>query len=391
MKKSIAIIGGGASALFFAATIDTNQFDVVIYEKNKTLGRKFLVAGDGGFNLTHSESIDSMIERYTPSSFLRNSLTKFDNNDFQKWLLDLDIPTFIGSSKRVYPEKGIKPIDVFNKVLSEIKTNGVEVKCQHEWKGWSNDQLLFNSDLLVKADIVVFGLGGASWKVTGSDGGWLSLFTNKGIKTVPFQSSNCAYKIDWEPGYLVKNEGTPLKNIEIHCEGKSQKGEVVITSFGMEGNAIYALSPEIRGQLNSYGQAQVFIDLKPSISKDEIVKRLNSSTKNRTKTLQELIKVDKVQLSLLKSRLSKDEFMSDEILANRIKRLPINISGISEIDKAISTVGGVVLSEVTKDFELKSLKNHYCIGEMLDWDAPTGGYLLQACYSMGRYLSACVK
>ena len=391
MKKSIAIIGGGASALFFAATIDTNQFDVVIYEKNKTLGRKFLVAGDGGFNLTHSESIDNMIERYTPSSFLRNSLTKFDNNDFQKWLLELGVPTFIGSSKRVYPEKGIKPIDVLNKVLSKINTNGVEVKCQHEWKGWGKDQLLFNSDLSVKADIVVFGLGGASWKITGSDGGWLALFTKKGIETVPFQSSNCAYKVEWRSDFLVKNEGAPLKNIEIHCEGKSQKGEVVITSFGMEGNAIYALSPQIRSQLNNTGQAQVFIDLKPSLSNSEIVKRLKSSTKNRTKTLQELIKVDKVQLSLLKSRLSKDEFMCDELLATRIKMLPISLSGISEIDKAISTVGGVAISEVSNEFELKALKNHYCIGEMLDWDAPTGGYLLQACYSMGRYLSACVK
>ena len=385
--KSIAIIGGGASALFFAAAIDPDKFDVTIYEKNKTLGRKFLVAGDGGFNLTHSESIETMIERYTPSLFLKESLTHFDNTSLRNLLSEIGIETFIGSSKRVYPEKGVKPIEVLNAILDRIKNKGIEIKFEQTWTGWSEDKLSFNDSDEVNADIVVYALGGASWKVTGSNGLWISYFKQKNIGIVPFQASNCAFEVKWSQDFLNKNEGLPLKNIEITSANKSQRGEVVITSYGLEGNAIYALSPQIRNQLSNTDTAEIFIDLKPSLLITEIKNRLSSSSKNRTTTLSEEIKLSKVQVSLLKSFLTKEEFMDDEILSRRIKQFPVTISGLSEIDEAISTFGGVDLSEVSSSYELKNMHNHYCIGEMLNWDAPTGGYLIQACYSMGAFVA----
>ncbi len=386
-KKSIAIIGGGASALFFAASIDTSKYSATIYEKNKSLGRKFLVAGDGGFNLTHSEPIEQMITRYTPSNFLEEALVKYDNVYFQNWLSDLGIPTFIGSSKRVYPEKGIKPIEVLNAILQRIKENKVEIKYEQTWTGWKNDNLFFNSKDEVTADIVVFALGGASWKVTGSDGSWLTNFKNAGIKTFPFEASNCACETIWESRFIHNNAGQPLKNIAIKCGDLEQKGEVVITEFGLEGNAIYALSPNIRTQISVQENAEIYIDFKPTLSLEIIQKRLGVQG-SRSRILKEKIKLSKTAIQLIKSKLNKIEFLDDAVLATAIKSLKLQLINLAPIDEAISTVGGIAISSLTSSYEIKNKPNYYCIGEMVDWDAPTGGYLLQGSFSMGRKLAA---
>ena len=182
-KKTIAIVGGGAASLFLASFLDADQFDITIYEKSKALARKFLVAGKGGFNLTHSEDIKQMVDRYTPKDFLSEALLKFDNKFYQDWLNTIGIPTYIGSSKRVFPKEDIKPIEVLNTILDLLKNKEVSIKLNHEWKGWSKtNTLLFNEDIEIQADVVVFCLGGGSWKITGSDGKWLNLFSEKGIK-----------------------------------------------------------------------------------------------------------------------------------------------------------------------------------------------------------------
>jgi len=385
-KKSIAIIGGGASALFFAASINSSKFSVTIYEKNKSLGRKFLVAGEGGFNLTHSEPIEQMTTRYTPTFFLKQALENFDNVHFQSWLNEIGIPTFIGSSRRVYPEKGIKPIQVLNAILQKIKENDVEIKYEQIWTGWKNDKLFFNSKDEITADIVIFALGGASWKVTGSDGNWLNYFKEKGIETVPFKASNCAYEIDWNQNFIKNNEGQPLKNIAIKCGNLEQKGEAVITTFGLEGNAIYALSPQIRDQFNSKGKAIIDIDFKPNVSIETIIERLKTKG-NRTRILKEKIKLSKTAIQLIKSMLDKTEFLDDIILAKAIKSLKLLLLNSAPIDEAISTVGGITIDSLSNGFEIKGLPRHFCIGEMIDWDAPTGGYLLQGSFSMGRNLA----
>ncbi|MGK0422417.1 MAG: putative Rossmann fold flavoprotein, partial [Polaribacter sp.] len=245
MKKTISIIGGGPSSFLLAAFLDTDKFDITIYEKNKTAGRKFLVAGKGGFNLSHSEPISELTKRYTPIDFLKNSLLHFTNEDFKDWLNTLEIPTYIGSSKRVYPKQGIKPITVLSTILNHLKKKGIIFKYEQMFSGWDSKNNLIINNAIISSDFTVFALGGGSWKITGSDGSWLETFQKKGIPTIPFEASNCAFKIEWKSEFIEKNEGDPLKNITISCAEKTQKGEAVITRFGLEGNAIYGLSPQI--------------------------------------------------------------------------------------------------------------------------------------------------
>lgn len=390
MKKSVAIIGSGPASLLLAAHLDAALFEVTIYEKNKSSGRKFLVAGDGGFNLTHAEPMNSFVWRYTPSSFMKDALTQFNNEHLIQWLDSIGIPTFTGSSKRVFPEEGIKPIEVLNKILLVHENKNVSIKFEHEWTGWNGDgNLTFNSSIPIEADYVVFALGGGSWKVTGSDGMWLNKFSEKGIHVIPFRASNCEFNIDWSDDFIKTNEGKPLKNISITCEGKSKKGEVIITKNGMEGNAIYALSPQIQKQLSVKNEAYIFIDLKPDLTLTEIGHRLKNSfgIRNTSEILNTILNLTKPQIALLKSLVSKNDFLNYETLSQKIKNLPVTIIGSALIDEAISTTGGIDLNEVNSHFELKKLKNNYCIGEMLDWDAPTGGYLLQGCFSMGVHLA----
>lgn len=389
MKKSVSIIGGGPAAFLLAAFLDPQKFHVTIYEKNKTLGRKFLVAGKGGFNLTHSEPIAQLIERYTPAHFLQEALLDFDNADFQKWIDLMGIPTYIGSSKRVYPESGIKPVAVLNAILDVLNKRGVAICFQHNWTGWNaNHDLLFNADTVVKSDYTIFALGGGSWKITGSDGSWIELFKKQGISVVPFKASNCAYCVDWNIDFIDLYEGNPLKNIAISCGDKKQKGEVVITRFGLEGNAIYALSPQIREEINTKQKATIFLDLKPNLSYEDLLQKIKKSNfKKTSEKLQKELKLNPAQIGLLKIYLSKETYLNSELLAQNIKNLPIEITGTALLDEAISTTGGIKLAALDENFQLKMMKNNYCIGEMIDLDAPTGGYLLQSCFSMGVFLA----
>jgi len=393
MKKSIAIIGSGPSALILAAMLDEKKFNVSIYERNAAPARKFLVAGDGGFNLTHSEEIEQFISRYTPSTFLENSIRAFTNTDLCNWLKNIGIETYTGTSKRIFPVKGIKPIDVLNAILNELKNKNVQLQTNHTWKGWNNnDELLIShndDELVIKPDMVVFALGGASWSKTGSDGSWKELFEKKNIKIIPFQASNCSVEIKWDSAFFANTEGKWLKNISITCDHKEKKGEIVITRFGIEGSGVYALSPQIRKQLNERKSAQIFIDLKPIFTPEEIKNKLaDKGNRSYTKLLQDELNLSDVQIALLKTILTKEEFTDTDVLAEKIKKLPLQIIGLAPIDEAISTVGGISLDEVDEYFQFKKLPHHYAVGEMLDWDAPTGGYLLQACFSMGWYLAA---
>ncbi len=386
--KSIAIIGGGPAALMLAAMLDEKKYTVHIYEKNTAVGRKFLVAGDGGFNLTHSEDIEIFVTRYTPQYFLEETLRAFTNKDLCDWLAGIGIETYIGSSKRIFPVQGIKPIEVLNAFLEKLKAKGVQLHVRHEWTGWSeNNTLQFltkEGTVSIKADVVVYALGGGSWKVTGSDGSWLNLFQQKSIEAIPFQASNCSWQIQWPAMFIAKHEGKWLKNISVATEGRERKGELVITVSGVEGGAAYALSPLLRKQLSEKGVAEIKIDFKPTFSKEELVQRLGvKSGKSVTEILMKELKLTNTQIALLKTFLSKEDFMDAAKLAASVKSFTLPVIDAGPIDEAISTVGGIALAEVDENFQLKSLSQHYVIGEMLDWDAPTGGYLLQGCFSMG--------
>jgi uncharacterized flavoprotein (TIGR03862 family) len=392
LKKTVAIIGGGAAAMMLACSLDRSKFIVSIYEKNKSLGRKFLVAGDGGFNLTHAENINLFLERYRNTAFIKPFLNHFSNTQFVDWLAEIGIETFVGSSKRVFPVKGIKPIQVLKAIEKKIAENEVTLFYKHEWNGWKGDDLLFIHEgitMVVKPDIAVFALGGASWKVTGSDGCWIDLFTKKGIATVPFSPTNCAFKVDWKPEFIKDNDGKALKNAAFSCADKTQKGEAVITNFGIEGSGVYPLSENIRKQLAAHQKAIIHVDFKLELTEKELVDILKNEHKLSIKdVLLKRIKLSQMQFDLIKIYTSKEEYNSPQFVANYIKHFPMHIIGLGDIDAAISTTGGIALTAVTPHLVFKNIDNTFCMGEMLDWDAPTGGYLLQACFSMGKYLAS---
>jgi uncharacterized flavoprotein (TIGR03862 family) len=390
-KQSIAIIGGGPASLMLACSLDASKFNISIYEKNAALGRKFLVAGKGGFNLTHSETVEQFVERYHLKEFIEPFLRHFSNTDFRDWLKSIGIETYVGTSKRVFPIKGIKPIEVLNAIECVLKKNNVSIHYNHEWKGWKNNDLIFshnNDTKVINPDYVIFALGGASWKVTGSAGNWTSYFEEKGIEINSFYPSNCAYKINWSQELLKQISGQALKNCEFSCGAIHKKGEAVLTDFGIEGSGIYALSKEIRDQLIRDKKAELFIDFKPELSLQEILSRFENKGKLSIKdVLEKKINLSSVQIQLLKYQTTKEKYNQPEIISQLIKKFPLILTDFAPIDDAISTVGGICLEEVNENLELKKLRNYYCVGEMLDWDAPTGGYLLQACCSMGKFVA----
>jgi uncharacterized flavoprotein (TIGR03862 family) len=390
-RKNVVIVGGGACALMLGSELDRDKFNISIYERNSALGRKFLVAGDGGLNITHSEPPANFIRRYTPPGFLDNAFKYFDNTHLIKWLNEKGIPTFTGSSGRVFPLKDLKPIDVLKILEKLLLDNNVHIHYKHVLKNFDINQLQFDHQgkpvFVPKADIVIFCLGGASWPVTGSGGEWAEIFADNGIKVNPFVSSNCRFMVKWPKD--LKTEGKVLKNISISCNNVQNYGEVTICADGIEGSGIYPLSPQIRDALSGGEKAIVYIDLKPSFTADEISLRFRSKSKekNYSEHVRASINLSKEQFQLLKKFSGKEEFTDPDILANKVKSLPIEITGLGPIEDAISTAGGISREEVDESFQLKKIRGTYVIGEMLDYDAPTGGYLLQSCFSMGKYLA----
>lgn len=387
--KNITIIGGGPAALMLAAQLDTKKYKVTLCERKKTVGRKFLVAGEGGLNLTFNSSIEALIHQYTPNNFMDSIIRQFTNEDLRNWLHQLEIPTFIGSSNRVFPERGIKPNEVLKKIVAFISERNIEFQLNKKWLGWNKEgHLRFENSEDIESDIVVFALGGASWKVTGSDGEWYKIFTERGVNVVSFRATNCAFSVDWDKNFINTHEGKPLKNIALTYNNLVAKGELVISKFGLEGNAIYALSQKIQETLLTKESAIINLDLKPSMSIDQIkTKYKNAKNTKVTEILKKDLNLDRTSIGILKHFSDKETFSNPNLLAETIKSVPITLKSAEDIDKAISTLGGISLDEVNENFQLKKIPNSYAIGEMLNWYAPTGGYLLQGSFSMGYSLA----
>ena len=387
--KKITIIGGGPAALMLAAHLDTEKYQVTLCEKKKTVGRKFLVAGEGGLNLTFSSSLEALIAQYSPSEFMAPVLRQFTNEDLMSWLESHGVSTFVGSSNRVFPALGLKPIEVLNKIVAYISTKNVAFQLDRKWVGWNEEgHLSFEGLEDVESDIVVFALGGASWKVTGSDGEWSKAFEEQGVSVRPFLAVNCAFGVDWNKNFINTHAGKPLKNIALTYNRNSSKGELVVSQFGLEGNAIYALSQKIQDGLLSEESIVVNLDLKPTMTVDQIRTKYKKSKLSKvTDILKEDLNLDRTSIGLIKQFTDKNTFLNPDLLARAIKTIPVTIHSSDELDKAISTVGGIALNEVDKNFQFNKMPNTYAIGEMLDWYAPTGGYLLQGCFSMGFVLA----
>lgn len=396
-NKQIAIFGGGASGLM-AAYILSKYFDVTIYEKEKNIGQKLLVAGKGGFNLTSELPIEELINKYSPSNFLSNSINNFNSTDLRNLLADLGIETYVGTSGRVFPNKEIKPIDVLDKIKEILLSQNVKILANHKFVSFDkkNKPIVENNseEKSIKADYYIFALGGASWEITGSDGIWKSKFNSIGVKTVPFQASNCGININWSDNVKSSHSGKPMKNISISIDNLTSKGEAVITDYGLEGNAIYSIVPGIRNSLSKNNLTEIFLDFKPSNS----LKQLQNRTKNkstiaksiRSKDYAKIFNLNSTELAIIKSYTDKETYLEMGSFVKSIKNLVIPVESLRPIDEAISTVGGIDIHELNSDFSLKKYPNIFTIGEMVDWDAPTGGFLLQGCFSMGHFVGSSI-
>lgn len=389
-KPRVAIIGGGAAGIMCACHLDPELFDVHIYEKTSRLGRKLLVAGEGGFNLTYHEPVADMQAKYLPKGRMDRPLDLFSNKDLRHWLAGIGIETYVGTSKRVFPIRKIKPYMVVDAMLSQLAVRTVTVHTKYKWLGWVEGALQFEVDgeeQVVEADIVVLALGGGSWAKTGSDGSWIPILQGVGVPCHPLQPSNCGWLIKWPKELVRLSAGQPLKNVVLTVGGQSVRGELVITDYGLEGGAIYAQAASIRAEIASAGTAELVLDLKPDSPVDTLVKRLSHRKKSIKHTLVNELKLSVTSYRLVNNHLSKDEYNDPHQLARSVKHFVLKTTKAAPLDDAISTAGGVAWSAIDDDYQLKNKKNHYVVGEMLDWDTRTGGYLLQACFSMGVALA----
>ena len=385
--KQIIIIGGGPAGLM-AAEILSTAHNVSLFDKEKNVGQKFLLAGKGGLNLTNNVHGEALTVKYSPAGFMNKALSDFDSSALRQWLSSMGISTFVGSSGRVFPEKGFSPVNVLSKIRARLMEQGVQFHPEHELVGFDIDRhvTLKNNkqEVIHKADYILFALGGASWPKTGSDGSWLTIFQSMGIVTNPFQASNCGININWPEAVRQYHAGKPVKNIRLSVDDVEESGEVVITDYGMEGNAVYPLVPTIRNMLSKNMPAHIFIDFKPSNTEEQLLQKTRGKTV-RTKDYGQLFNLTGVQMAIIKACTGKESFLSLPGFIHSIKKIAIPVDSLRPVAEAISTIGGIDLKEVNDDFSLKKYPWIYAIGEMLDWDAPTGGFLLQGCFSMGHY------
>ncbi|HMC97851.1 MAG TPA: TIGR03862 family flavoprotein [Flavobacteriales bacterium] len=389
-RKRIAIIGGGPAGLI-AADVLAPHCEVDLYDQGKSVGRKFLVAGQGGFNLTNSIEGDALKAMYAPPGIMDEAIASFGPAELRAWLLERGIGTYVGTSGRVFPTKGIKPIAVLRAIRDRLVAHGVHVHQEHAFVGFDADArpIIENESgrASVEADHVFFALGGASWPVTGSTGAWSAHFASIGIGTRPFRSSNCGINVRWPAHFIAAHAGKALKNIRITAGERTVLGEATITEHGLEGNAIYPIVPVVREALEQGGDAFIHIDLKPNNTAEQLLHKLSGST---PADYPKALHLDRPQLALVKALTPKERFFTPADLVQDSKHLRVVVTGLRPIEEAISTVGGIRTEDLTPAFAFKRYPHVHAIGEMVDWDAPTGGYLLQGCFAMGHHAAQCL-
>lgn len=379
--NQIIIIGAGPAGLMAAQILAEKGCKVQIFEQNKAAARKFLVAGHGGFNLTHSEELETFIQKYDAPE-IRNIVKSFDNKSVVNWLSDLSITTYTGSSGKIFPTKNFKPIQVLKAWLDRLEQLGVTIHYDHTFIDFTADAVTLRNrekEITVQYSKLILAMGGGSWKKTGSDAQWVDILKSKNITITPLASANSGYNTDSRFHQL---QGQYLKNIKISFDGNDKIGEVVFTKYGIEGSPVY--------YLNRFTRPHQFpltleIDLKPRLTEAEISEQLSKADKI-SPILKRQLKLSTTAINLLKT-LDKENYTNKEKLPVMIKRFPIEVLSLRPIDEVISTAGGVAFSALNSKLELKDYPNVFCAGEMIDWEAPTGGYLLQACFSTGFWVA----
>ena len=380
-ENQIIIIGAGPAGLMAAQQLALKGFKVHVYEQNKAAARKFLVAGNGGFNLTHSEELESFVQKYGAEE-IQEMVRDFDNQKVIQWLLDLGITTYVGSSGKIFPTKNFKPIQVLKAWLDELEKLGVTIHYDHVFVDFDDANVYLKNNeeaISVNYSKLILAMGGGSWKKTGSDAKWVETLKVKNIEITPLESANSGYNTHSDFHQL---QGQYLKNIKVSFDRNEKIGEIVFTKYGIEGSPIYHMNRFTR----KYDFPLVIdIDLKPNLSESEILEQLKGTAKISS-VLKRNLKLSTTAINLLKT-LDKESYLDIENLAKTIKRFPMEILSFRPIDEVISTSGGVAFSALNKKLELKNFPNVFCAGEMIDWEAPTGGYLLQACFSTGFWLA----
>lgn len=403
--NKIIVIGAGPAGLMAADTIASAGFQVDVFDAMPSAGRKFLLAGKGGMNLTHAENKDLFLSRYRQHrTNLTPLLEEFDADAVRAWANDLGIDTFVGSSGRVFPVD-MKAAPLLRAWLHRLRSNGVRFHMRHRWLGWQDQQWHFArsampsdaqadrspSKVLVEADYAVLALGGGSWARLGSDGAWVPILAAQKIEIAPLEAANCGFNLAWSDFFRTKFAGQPITSVVAHYtdengQPQSRQGQFVITEHGVEGSLIYALSATLREQIKQHGIAHLTLDLAPGKSPERVAQEVQQPRGSRSLSshLQSKLGLDRLKTALLHECLPPDIFQQLDQLALAIKALPLTLQSPRPIDEAISSAGGVHFSALDAHLMLKQMPKVFCAGEMLDWEAPTGGYLLTACLASGQ-------
>ena len=393
VESDVAIVGGGPAGLMASDVLVRGGVRVTIYDQMPAVGRKFLLAGRGGLNLTHSEPLDQFLRRYgSAETRIRPAIEASSPDDLRAFSAELGQPTFVGSSGRVFP-KAMKASPLLRAWLRRLAAMGVTFKLRHRWHGWDESgRLVFDTPdgrAVVAADASVLALGGASWPKLGSDGAWVAAMEKTGIVVAPLRPANCGFLVGWSAIFRDRFEGEPLKRIALSFGERTARGEAVITGQGLQGGGLYALSNILREAIASHGHAVLLIDLLPDKNVTALEQKLSAPRNKQSlaNVLRKALSLSPVAIGLLQEaavasskRLSES---SPEALASLIKAVPVRLVGVEPIGRAISTAGGVTFDEIDEHFMLRRRPGTFVAGEMLDWEAPTGGYLLQACFATG--------
>jgi uncharacterized flavoprotein (TIGR03862 family) len=391
--KTLAIIGAGPAGLMAAEVAATGGARVTVYDGMAAPGRKFLLAGRGGLNLTHSEALPAFLARYgAAAARLAPSIEAFPPQALRDWSEALGQPTFVGSSGRVFPQ-AMKASPLLRGWLRRLDGLGVVLKLKHRWQGWSDDgALLFQTPdggARVTPDATVLALGGASWPRLGSDGGWVDLLAGKGIAIAPLRPANCGFSVAWSALLRERFEGQPLKGIELSFGGRRVRGEAMITRAGLQGGAVYALSAALRDAIDRHGEAMLQVALRPDLATDDLAVKLAAPRGKQSLStfLRKAVHLSALEIALLQEAAHVEGIALSALapaeLASLINALPLKLTGTEPIARAISSAGGIRLDELDDGFMLNKLPGVFAAGEMLDWEAPTGGYLLTACFATG--------